>query len=202
MAENLANRVIADGKHIDVGLLGTKTILNALSANGYADLAYEVALQKTFPSWGWWIVNGATTLYENWPIDSKSDISLNHIMFGEIGAWFYKSPGGIYTDENQPGFKNVVLKPDFVKGLNSFEASHLGPYGLIVSSWKRMGKTITYKVTIPPNSTASLLLKGNNVIENGKTLSANESIQIVKQNGILNELSLKAGSYAFIFSLF
>ena len=197
VAENLANRVIADGKHIDVGLLGTKTILNALSANGYADLAYEVALQKTFPSWGWWIVNGATTLYENWPIDSKSDISMNHIMFGEIGAWFYKSLGGIYTDEKQPGFKNVILKPDFVKGLSRFEASHLGPYGMIVSSWKRTGKKIEYKVTIPPNSTAELTLKGNMVLESGKMLSSNESIIVVKQATGLNDLNLKAGSYSF-----
>ena len=80
VAENLSKRVIADAKHLDVGLLGTKTILNALSENGYADLAYEVAAQETFPSWGWWIVNGATTLYENWPIDATKDISLNHIM--------------------------------------------------------------------------------------------------------------------------
>lgn len=197
VAENLAKRVIADGKHIDVGLLGTKTILNALSANGYADLAYEVALQKTFPSWGWWIVNGATTLYENWPIDSKSDISLNHIMFGEIGAWFYKSPGGIYTDEKQPGFKNVVLQPDFVNGLNSFEASHLGPYGMVVSSWKRSGKKIEYRVTIPPNSTADLVLKGDKILEGGKALVDNKAVKILKIEGGLCELNLKAGSYSF-----
>jgi alpha-L-rhamnosidase len=75
-----------DDKHIDVGLLGTKTILNALSENGYPELAYEVASQETFPSWGWWIVNGATTFFENWPLDASRDISMNHIMFGEINA--------------------------------------------------------------------------------------------------------------------
>jgi len=197
VAENLANRVIADGKHIDVGLLGTKTILDALSANGYADLAYEVALQKTFPSWGWWIVNGATTLFENWPIDSKSDISLNHIMFGEIGAWFYKSPGGIYPDENQPGFKNVILKPDFVKGLNSFETNHTGPFGSIVSSWKKAGLKIEYHVIIPPNSTADLSLRGDKIFESGIELSENTAIKAVKMESNLNLLRLKAGSYTF-----
>jgi alpha-L-rhamnosidase len=197
VAENLANRVIADGKHLDVGLLGTKTILNALSANGYADLAYELALQKTFPSWGWWIVNGATTLYENWPINAKSDISLNHIMFGEIGAWFYKSLGGIYPDEQQPGFKNIILKPDFVKGLDSFEASHVGPYGKIVSSWKRVGKKIEYRVTIPPNSTAVLSLKGEKVSENNIGLDGNTPIKLEQSlNGIIS-IRLNAGSYFF-----
>lgn len=194
VAENLANRVIADGKHIDVGLLGSKTILNALSANGYADLAYEIALQKTCPSWAWWIINGSTTLYESFPIINTS---LNHIMFGEIGAWFYKSPGGIYPDEQQPGFKNVVLKPDFVKGLNSFEATHVGPYGTIVSSWKRTGKKIEYRVTIPPNSTASLRLKGDKILEGGKALSDNKAVKIEKQADGINNLYLKAGSYLF-----
>lgn len=198
VAENLAKRVIADGKHIDVGLLGTKTILNALSANGYADLAYEVALQKSFPSWGWWIVNGATTLYENWPINARSDISLNHIMFGEIGAWFYKSLGGIYTDESQPGFKNVILKPDFVTGLNSFEASHVGPYGNIVSSWKRVGKNIEYQVTIPCNSSAELSLKGEKIYEGGQLLSENSAIKLIKNESGGKVIRLKSGSYSFI----
>ncbi len=91
-------------------LLGTKAILNALSENGYADLAYTLAAQKTLPSWGWWIVNGATTLYENWPIDAKSDISLNHIMFGEIGAWFYKGLGGIKPDPLTPVSKTFYIE--------------------------------------------------------------------------------------------
>ncbi len=125
VAENLAKRVVADNNHIDVGLLGSKAILNALSENGYADLAYKVVSQETFPSWGWWIVNGATTLYENWPIDAKSDISLNHIMFGEPGAWFYKALGGIKPDPEKPGFRNIILRPCFVEGLESASASHI-----------------------------------------------------------------------------
>jgi alpha-L-rhamnosidase len=170
VAENLAKRVIADNKHLDVGLLGTKTILNALSENGYADLAYEVAAQETFPSWGWWIVNGATSLYENWPIDATRDISLNHIMFGEIGAWYYKALGGLKPDQENPGFKNVLLEPHFVKGLNSFQASHAGPYGEIQSSWKREGKKVVYRVVIPANSSASLKLSGSKISQNGKVV--------------------------------
>jgi len=171
VAENLAKRVEADGFHLDVGLLGTKAILNALSENGYSNIAYKVAAQKTYPSWGWWIENGATTLYENWPIDAKSDISMNHIMFGEIGAWLYKSPGGIKPDEKQPGFKHVILDPHVVKGLNSFEASHVGPYGKIISAWKKVDNGIRYDITIPANSTATiniLLTRGMDIYVNGK----------------------------------
>ena len=189
VAENLANRVIADGQHIDVGLLGCKTILNALSENGYSDLAYEVAAQESFPSWGWWIVNGATSLYENWPIDAKSDISLNHIMFGEIGAWYYKALGGMKPDQEKPGFKNVLLEPHFVKGLNSFEASHDGPYGKIQSSWKRIKNTINYQVVVPANSTATLKLSGKRIILEGRELSVRNDQQLIQ--------NLKAGKYEF-----
>lgn len=174
VAENLAKRVAADGFHLDVGLLGTKAILNALSENGYANIAYRVAAQKTFPSWGWWIQNGATTLYENWPIDAKSDISMNHIMFGEIGAWLYKAPGGIKPDENEPGFKHVLLEPHFVEGLNAFEASHDGPYGKISSSWTKNDQKINYKVSIPANSSATVKLtavKGQKIYLNGKLMA-------------------------------
>jgi alpha-L-rhamnosidase len=156
VAANLARRVEQDSFHLDVGLLGTKAILNALSENGYADVAYKVASQETFPSWGWWIVNGATTLLENWRIDAKSDISRNHIMFGEIGAWLYKGIGGIKPDEKAPGFRNILLEPHFVTGLDSYESSHESPYGNIVSSWQRTGGTIVYAVTVPAGATASI----------------------------------------------
>lgn len=196
-AKNLADRVIADGKHIDVGLLGTKAILNAVSENGYPDLAYEVAAQETFPSWGWWIVNGATTFYENWPLDASRDISMNHIMFGEINAWYYKSLGGIFPDEKQPGFKNVILKPNFVKGLDRFEAVHESPYGTIVSSWEKSGGKVIYTVTIPANSTASLYLKDKQIKESDKNLEKNKYIQLERDLSGVNNIDLQSGTYYF-----
>lgn len=200
VAASLAQRVQADNNHIDVGLLGTKAILNALSENGYADLAYTVASQETFPSWGWWIKNGATTLYENWPIDAKSDISMNHIMFGEIGAWLYKALGGIKPDENLPGFKNVLLEPHFVKDLAGFEAKHNSPYGTIVSSWKRTDdNVINYNFTIPANATATLRLNiaaDQQVYENGKQLKGTV-IKHEEGNKKTLVFILSAGAYGF-----
>lgn len=171
VAKSLADRVLADSVKLDVGLLGTKAILNALSENGYAGIAYRLASSADYPSWGYWIQHGATTLYENWPIDAGSDISMNHIMFGEISAWFYKALGGIKPDPAQPGFKNILLEPHFVPGLESFSASHTGPYGEIKSSWKRQGSEIVYTVIVPPGSTATL--KANNKIQQ---LSAGEHV--------------------------
>lgn len=173
VAKNLAIRVAADGMHLDVGVLGAKAILNALSDNGQAETAYQLAAQDTYPSWGWWIVNGATTLYENWDINAPRDISLNHMMFGEIGAWFFKGLGGIHPDETAPGFKKIQLRPNFVSGLDHFEAEHDGPYGKIVSSWKRAGKKLIYEVSIPANSSATVtfpLKENQKVKREGKIL--------------------------------
>ncbi|RYE06660.1 MAG: alpha-rhamnosidase, partial [Sphingobacteriaceae bacterium] len=188
VAANLAKRVAADNFHLDVGLLGQKAILNALSENGYADVAYKIASQKTYPSWGWWMENGATTLYENWKIDAKSDISLNHIMFGEIGAWLYKGLGGIKPDPANPGFKNVLLQPNFVNGLDHFEAKHAGPFGTISSSWQRKGKRILFTVFIPANSSATVKLpkiNGLQVFADRKLISA-------------DTLQLESGKYTLV----
>lgn len=169
VAQNLAKKVEEAGFHLDVGVLGAKAILNALSENGYAETAYKVAAQDTYPSWGWWIVNGATTLLENWDLKAERDISDNHMMFGEIGGWFYKGLGGIFPDPEQPGFKHILLRPNFVKELKHFEAQHESPYGRIVSKWKWDKRKINYEVIVPANSTATLYLpdniKGDKVIE-------------------------------------
>lgn len=186
LAENLAKRVAADGMHIDVGVLGAKAVLNALSDNGHAETAYKLAAQDTFPGWGWWIANGATTLHENWDIKATRDISDNHMMFGEIGGWFFKGIGGIKIDEQQPGFKNILLQPHFVAGLTHFTASHESPYGTVLSSWKRSAKGVKYDVKIPANATASITIPeiaGKKVYLNGKVIN--------------NKLDMPAGRYVF-----
>lgn len=160
LAENLANQLLADNRHIKTGIMGAKAVLGALSENGYADLAYEIVDTRTYPSWGYLIENGATTFYESWSLDGSS---LNHIMYGQVSAWFYKALGGINPDEANPGFKNIILKPNFVKGLEHFEARHLSPYGEIVSSWKRENDAIEYRITIPPNSSADLRFSNKKV---------------------------------------
>ena len=114
-------------------------------------------------------------------------------MFGEIGAWFFKALGGIKPDPQNPGFKNIMLKPYFVKGLDSFEAKHTGPYGEIVSSWKREGNKINYTVIIPANSTASLFLTAKSVFKNNQRV-----VNSKKDNEIQSfVLKLDAGNYQF-----
>jgi alpha-L-rhamnosidase len=187
LAQNLAKRVVADNMHLDVGVLGAKAVLNALSENGQEEIAYKLAAQDTYPSWGWWIANGATTLHENWDMQAPRDISQNHMMFGEVGGWFFKGLGGIHPDELKPGFQNVSLRPHFVEGLDKFSAAYEGPYGKIISSWKRIGKGIEYSVVIPANSSADFrwsAAEKRNVYLEGKKIE--------------NNYHLTAGTYNFV----
>jgi alpha-L-rhamnosidase len=186
VALNLAKRVEKDDMHLDVGVLGARAILDALSNNGQAEIAYKLAVQDTYPSWGWWIKNGATTLYENWDINAPRDISQNHMMFGDIGGWFFRGLGGINPDENKPGFKHILLRPNFVAGLDRFKAEFQAPYGLIQSSWERAGKSLHYHVKIPANSSASLTLD----LPVGAKVSLDEKL-------VAKQLSLNAGAYEF-----
>lgn len=168
VAEQLNRRVIADSCHLDVGLLGSKALLGALSDNGYPETAYRVATQQTYPSWGYWIKNGATTLHENWRIDVVVDNSLNHIMFGEIGAWLYKTLGGLHIDESRPAFGHVLLRPYFPDDLDSLEVEHESPYGRIAVSWHRDKQgNIDYKFELPQGTTATFLPLGDNVVYEG-----------------------------------
>lgn len=182
----LARSVAANNYHLDVGILGAKAILGALSDNGQAETAYKLATQNTFPSWGWWMANGATTLYENWDLTLKRDLSLNHIMFGEIGAWMYKTLGGIKPDESTTGFKHFFLQPSFVNGLDQFEAKHAGPFGNVISSWKRIGQRIAYHVVVPANSTATITFPVGKTIYNGKQKMA-----------AVKSMNLNAGIYDY-----
>lgn len=189
VADNLVKSIVDNDTKLDVGLLGSKTILNALSQNGYADLAFKLVSSVEYPSWGYWIANGATTLYESWDISSEENLSLNHIMFGEIGAWYYKALGGINIDENKPGFKNIILRPHFVKGLNDIRVSHKGRYGTIISNWNKEADVVNYCVVIPPNSTAKLYFDSSvkQTILNGETHIQDSRLPV----------ALDAGEYRF-----
>jgi len=189
VANKLVESIKNNNMKLDIGLLGSKTILNALSQNGYADMAFKLASSVDYPSWGYWMDNGATTLYENWDLSAESDLSLNHIMFGEISAWYYKTLGGINIDENKPGFKNIILKPHFVKGLNDINVSHKCPNGDIVSAWKRKMNAVNYTIVIPPNSNAELTFPSN----------VKDIIQFTKDsyNTAKSPIKLHAGKYEF-----
>ncbi|RYG33625.1 alpha-rhamnosidase [bacterium] len=152
--KNLLDNVAKCDDHIDSGILGSKYVLNVLSDEGHGDVAYRMASQKTLPSWGWWIEQGATTMWEQW----NGTDSQNHIMFGEIAAWFYKALAGIKPDPAAPGFKHILIAPQPVGDLTWAKSSHESPRGIIKSHWTKEKGVFTLDVTIPANTTATVTL--------------------------------------------
>ncbi len=129
------------------GILGTRYILETLCRYGYEDTAYGIISTDGYPSWGYWIKNGATSLYEDWELDSRSR---NHHMYGAATTWFYSHLAGIIPAE--PGFKSVCIKPYFPAGLDRAGASRYLDEGEISSSWKRVDKdTLHIVVKLPGN---------------------------------------------------
>ena len=138
--------------HLDTGILGAKYLLHALTDNGHVDVAYRVATQTSPPSYGSWIRRGATTLWEDW----GDGASRNHIMFGDISAWFYRALAGINLDADRPAFQHIVVRPRPTGDLQWVRARHESIYGSIEVAWKRKGANFSLDVTVPVSATATV----------------------------------------------
>ena len=149
--------------HIDTGIIGAKYILRALSENGRSDLAYMLVARKEQPGWGWWIEQGATTLWEDW----KGESSLNHIMFGDVSNWFFQWIAGIGLDPSSAAFKHTIIRPQPVGDLTWAKAHVESPYGRISSSWKKGTKGFHLDIEVPANTTATVLMPGGEKHEVG-----------------------------------
>jgi len=155
VADALAASVQQNNNIIDTGILGSKYLLRALCDNGHASTALALATQTAYPSWGYQVLEGATTLWETWCGCGAID-SLNHIMFGDISAWFIEYGGGIRP--GSPGYQSVIIKPDLMNGLAWAQATHESPYGTISSAWQVNGLAANLNITIPPGATAKVYL--------------------------------------------
>jgi alpha-L-rhamnosidase len=152
----LVDAVKAAKDHLDVGIFGAKYLFSVLSENGHHDLACEIVSNKSYPGYGWWADQGFTTLPESWSCDN----SLNHIMFGDISAWFYRHLAGIQPLEESPGFRKFLIRPRPWQGLDHAGAEHQSPRGRIASSWKRAGEKIEYRIEVPEGTEARVVLDG------------------------------------------
>jgi alpha-L-rhamnosidase len=199
---NLVNRTEGEFKsHVSVGLIGIQFLMRGLTAYGRPDLAYRIATNRTYPSWGYMAENGATTIWELWNGNTADPAmnSGNHLMLlGDLLTWYYENLAGIQSDKIEVAFKKIVMKPVFPAGLNFVKASHQSPYGLIKSEWTKKGTGLTWKVTIPPNTTAVIDLptKELSVIKNnGKAIVSNENMAIIKGKEMGTQLQIGSGEY-------
>jgi len=184
------------------GFIGTASISEALSANGNDDLAYKLLVNKQYPSWLYSVVNGATSIWErlnSYTVENgfggnNSMNSFNHYSFGAVAAWMYNYSLGIQRHPQKTGFKEFILKPTpDPSGQTTFAKGYYDSmYGRISSEWKNEGGKITYKFTVPANTSATLYLPANKQItESGK------SVKTDKIEGDKVKITLTSGSYVF-----
>ncbi len=121
--------------------------------------------RKEYPSWLYPVTQGATTIWERWdgqkPDGTFQDVgmnSFNHYAYGAIGDWLYTYVAGINIDENNPGYKHIILSPHPGGGLTNASADFKSIYGLIKSGWKIDNSHLTCNFEIPANTTATILL--------------------------------------------
>ncbi len=171
-----------DNMHLNTGFLGTPLLNPVLTKFGRTDLAYKLLYNEDYPSWIFPINQGATTMWERWNSFSKKDgfgnasmNSFNHYANGAIGAWMYDTIGGIRRDDSATAWKRSIFNPILDGKMTSAMVRHNTPYGEISSDWKVKSGTMYWKIKIPPNTTATVILPAKNpkdVKFDGKAVSS------------------------------
>jgi alpha-L-rhamnosidase len=202
-AKRLADKIEANHGLLGTGFLGTPYLLEVLTQNGHADLAYKLLFNTAYPSWGYMIDHGATTMWERWNgnmmLNDPTMNSFNHYAYGAVGAWIYRYAAGVDTTALDAGFHTVVLHPVFDARLGHVSFTYDSVYGPIRSDWTVKGSTAGWHVTIPANTTAWLKLDAAEAARyklDGVPLAASK-LAAPKTLGDQAGYELPAGSYTF-----
>jgi alpha-L-rhamnosidase len=205
-AAGFVAKLAADGNHLRTGFLGTPWLLPALSSIGRDDLAMRLLLNDTYPSWGFSIRMGATTVWERWnsigadgafgPVDMNS---FNHYANGAVGDWMFGHLGGLQLVE--PGYRTSRIAPLLSHpAVSHAKASLRTPYGLLASDWRRSEDGLHLNVQVPvgtqaevvlPTSSAELVSEGRHVASRAPGVA-----QARWRDGVLT-LQVGSGQYEF-----
>jgi alpha-L-rhamnosidase len=206
----LVKNIKSYNNHLTTGFLGTPYLCLVLSRFGRTDVAYNLLLQTTYPSWLYPVKKGATTIWERWDgikedgsFQTTGMNSFNHYSYGAIGDWMYRVLGGVNTDDTAPGYKKIIIAPQ-PGGKISHASTQLETlYGLTGSNWKIEDGIFKLDVVIPPNTSATIRLPGAakvEVMESGKALSKVKEIDNVKAVDQDLEFKVVSGTYHFEFA--
>ena len=204
--QNIADKILVENKgHISTGVIGTQWLMRGLTAEGRPDIAYQLATNRDYPSWGYMAANGATTIWELWNGNTADPAmnSQNHVMLlGDLLIWYYEDLAGIKSAA--PGFSQLEMKPAMIAGLTSVQASYKSVRGLVRSSWKLEGKRFTWNITVPGNTKAVVYIPAKDakdVKEGGKKLAGAPGVRFLRMEGGRAVVEIGAGEYAFVAGL-
>lgn len=207
-ARVLVEDIIARDWHLSTGFVGTPYLLPVLSDTGYAQIAYELLLQESPPSWLHQVRSGATTIWERWDgwtsehgfADSSMN-SFNHSSFGSVGAWLYEYAAGIKVEADGAGYRRVVIRPHPGGGLVHARAVLDTNHGSVKSAWHIDGSDFRLQVLIPPNCSATVWIPTSDptLVREGAALAATaqeiESTRVADGHAVFG---IGSGSYEFV----
>jgi alpha-L-rhamnosidase len=206
-ARRLVENIKLYHNHLTTGFLGTPYLCHVLTRFGYVDVAYQLLLQDTYPSWLYPVKMGATTIWERWDgirpdssFQDKGMNSFNHYAYGAIGDWMYREVVGLDTYEDGVGYKHSRVQPHIGGGLDSASASLQTYYGKLSSGWKVTPDKILLDVEIPDNTNSTVYIPAKNIesiTESNVPISSLSGIKIIGPESEYIAVYLGSGTYHF-----
>jgi alpha-L-rhamnosidase len=205
VGEKFVAKLALTDYHLRTGFIGTPLLLPALSAIGRADLAYKMLLHTDYPSWGYEVVNGATTMWERWnsimpdgsfgPVDMNS---FNHYAYGAVGDWMFQNIGGLTA--LTAGYKRSRIAPAIGGGLTEGSGRLQTVYGLLSSAWSTLNGDLQLKVTVPVNTVAEVHIPATSqlaVTESDRPVCDATGVRFLRMENGAAVFEVGSGSYAF-----
>lgn len=206
VCNGLLNKLKKNRYHLETGFVGTPYLCRVLSEHGMNDLAYHLLLEKGFPGWLYEVLMGATTVWERWnsvepdgKISGTEMNSLNHYAYGSIVEWMYRNMAGINPEEDAAGFKHFVIAPKPNYQIPWVKASVRTAAGVIKSAWKIEEKELTISVTVPFDTTASLILPDAKEADIAELTANMETVISTRQVNKDVRAEVGAGDYVFTY---
>lgn len=203
-ADRLARNVKDYGNHLTTGFLGTPYLCHVLTRFGHVNVAYDLLMQETYPSWLYPVKMGATTIWERWDgmkpdstFQTPGMNSFNHYAYGAIGDWMYRTVAGLR--EVSAGYKEIAIAPIPGGKLTRASAEYNTPYGKAKSAWEITEGKMRMDIVVPPNATATVVLpsaSGKKILEKGIDIA---KVKAIVQGGAQgNDITLKVGSGTYV----
>lgn len=190
VVDSIAADVRAKADTLNTGVLGTKYLLPVLTEHGYASLAHTLATQTKYPSWGYMIENGATSMWEHWALEARSR---GHYFLGTVDDWFFHHVGGIQPSL-ATGYRDITIAPAVTREEAWAKTSTRTPFGTVATDWRTKGRALELRVDVPVGSTATVKVPAANVhaiTESGDAVSG------IKRGGTV-DVTVGSGRYVFV----
>src|ERR687894_2658333 len=207
-AGHLVAAIEREGWHLSTGFAGVGYLCPVLTETGHSDVAYRLLGNETYPSWGYTIRNGATTIWERWDgwteekgFQSPNMNSFNHYSLGSVGEWLYRYVAGIDLDPQTAGYGRIIIRPRPGGGLRHARGEYDSVRGKIVSAWRVEDDRFVLQVTLPANTTATVHVPSaepSAVTEGGVPLHEADGVELLRADGVEVVFIVGSGRYEFV----